>query len=164
MRKADREITDRAALAALLESCDVCRIALPGEDGGAPYIVPMNFGYDYHENSGNLTLWFHCALEGRKLDLIRAAKDTARCGFEMDAEHALWGGDAACDYGMAYASIIGTGRIAEVTGVGERLHGLTRLMAHYGGAGKPFDEKVLKATCVLRLEADGFTGKRLKKG
>jgi len=38
-------------------------------DGGRPYVVPVN--YSYHDGR----ILFHCALEGRKLDIIRANPD-----------------------------------------------------------------------------------------
>lgn len=44
MRRKDREITDRAAIEAILRRATVCRIGLVGKDG--PYVVPMSFGYD----------------------------------------------------------------------------------------------------------------------
>lgn len=36
---------------------------------GEVYIVPVNFGYDM--KGKELTLYIHCAGEGRKIDLIR---------------------------------------------------------------------------------------------
>ena len=45
MIRKDREITDRSEQLAIMEACDVCRIALNGEDG-YPYIVPLNFGVE----------------------------------------------------------------------------------------------------------------------
>ncbi len=45
MIRSDREIADRASQLAILDACDVCRIAVNGDDG-FPYIVPLNFGVD----------------------------------------------------------------------------------------------------------------------
>ena len=42
MRRKDREVTDFEELIAIMKKCDVCRIAL--NDGGYPYILPLNFG------------------------------------------------------------------------------------------------------------------------
>lgn len=57
----------------ILKRADVGRIALT--DGSLPYIVPLNFIYD----KGKIA--FHCALEGKKLDLI---KNKQNCCFEVD--------------------------------------------------------------------------------
>ncbi|MDR3225833.1 MAG: pyridoxamine 5'-phosphate oxidase family protein [Clostridiales Family XIII bacterium] len=200
MRKANREVRAIKEIQDVIDRCDACRIGLAGD--GAPYIVPMNFGFelsgggtfgiDGHDtvdadggvfgiDSGNtagiddgnisactgaspearnLTLWFHCATVGRKLDLIG---DGCEAGFEMDTDHELRAGDNACDYSMCYASVIGVGRIGKVTDEAEKLHGLKMVMAHYGGEGLPFKDAVLAHTCVLRLDATAFTCKRLKK-
>ena len=67
MRRSDREIADKSEIIRIIEKCDVCRLAL--SQNNAPYIVPMSFGYEYADNK--LTIYFHCAKEGRKLDIIR---------------------------------------------------------------------------------------------
>jgi nitroimidazol reductase NimA-like FMN-containing flavoprotein (pyridoxamine 5'-phosphate oxidase superfamily) len=107
-----------------------------------------------------LTLWFHCAKEGRKLDIIAGG---CEAGFEMDTDHELRPGEAACDYSMNYASVVGSGHIAQVTDDDERLRGLKAIMKHYGGEGLPFNETDLSLTCVLRLNAAEYACKRLKK-
>jgi len=38
-------------------------------EGKIPYIVPMNFGYEMAD--GALSLYFHCANEGRKINIIK---------------------------------------------------------------------------------------------
>jgi nitroimidazol reductase NimA-like FMN-containing flavoprotein (pyridoxamine 5'-phosphate oxidase superfamily) len=157
MRLAKREVTSFDEIREIIERCDVCRIALNAE--GAPYIVPLNFGFEFRQGE-RLTLWFHGAVEGRKLDLIGAGTDA---GFEMDTDHELLTGEKACDYSMNFASVIGHGRISKVTDDAERLHGLEILMKHYGGEELPFDESLLPRTCVLKLEAENYTCKRLKK-
>jgi nitroimidazol reductase NimA-like FMN-containing flavoprotein (pyridoxamine 5'-phosphate oxidase superfamily) len=158
LRKAKREITDKDGLAAVLAACDVCRIGLYDAAAAEVYIVPLNFGYDFDD--GRLTLWFHCAREGRKLDLVG---DGSKAGFEMDCKHALRTGDTACRFSMNYESIIGSGFIRPAINVAEKMHGLERLMAHYGGSGLPFSEEPLALAAVLRLDVEMFTGKRLNK-
>ena len=59
-----------------------CRIAMI--DNAQAYIVPMNFGYDFQGET--LSLYFHCANEGRKIDILRVSKDVC---FEMDCAHKL---------------------------------------------------------------------------
>lgn len=38
-------------------------------DGLNPYIIPLNYGYTYED--GKLVIYFHCAKEGRKLDILK---------------------------------------------------------------------------------------------
>ena len=66
MRRKEREVTDYNKMIEILKSCDCCRIGLVDDKGA--YIVPMNFGYE--DNNGKLTLYFHGATEGKKIDLI----------------------------------------------------------------------------------------------
>ncbi|MDR1068794.1 MAG: pyridoxamine 5'-phosphate oxidase family protein [Clostridiales Family XIII bacterium] len=162
MRNANQEIKETGEIRSIVKRCDVCRVGL-AVDGGAPYIVPMNFGFEFDAGGApempRLTLWFHGATEGRKLDLIA---DGCSAGFEMDTDHKLLVGESSCNYSMNYASIIGSGRIARVTEEDEKLHGLKAIMAHYGGAGRPFNEDSFARTCVLRLDVAEYACKRLQ--
>lgn len=152
MRRNDRALTDRAQLEEILAKADVCRLAL--NTAGAPYIVPLNFG---HEWGDSLTLYFHCAAEGRKLDLIHADD---RAGFELDVARELVTGDVACDWGMKYRSLVGTGRVSEVADPGEKRRALDLIMAQYGFQGRPsYSDGMLDAVRVLRLVADEVSGK-----
>ena len=58
MRRSDREITKFSEIIAIIEKCDVCRLALNDED--YPYILPLNFGINITEDN-NLELYFHGA-------------------------------------------------------------------------------------------------------
>ncbi|MDR1953948.1 MAG: pyridoxamine 5'-phosphate oxidase family protein [Clostridiales Family XIII bacterium] len=158
MRKADREVKNADELKAILEKCDVCRLGLAADD--VPYIVPMNFGYEYTD--GNLTLYFHCAGEGKKLDIL--TQNPQVC-FEMDCSHELKKSDRPCGYSMNYESIIGNG-VAEICHErDEKIYGLTRLMEKYSDARTfEFPERELERVTVVRVAATSFTGKRLKKG
>lgn len=72
MRKFDREIRDYNEILRLLDECQTIRLAL--HDEPYPYVVPLSYGWE--ERDGKLFVYFHCAKEGKKLDLI--AK-TATC-------------------------------------------------------------------------------------
>ena len=82
MRRSDREVKEFKDIVAIMEKCDVCRIAL--NNNGYPYILPLNFGMDIKEDK--IELYFHGAMEGTKYELIK--KDN-RASFEMDCEHKL---------------------------------------------------------------------------
>ena len=104
MRRSDREIKDRAELLDVISRCDVCRLALNDEEG-YPYILPLNFGEK--DVDGQLTLYFHGAMEGKKYELME--KDP-RASFEMDCSHELFMNDAGNERTMKYESVIGRGR------------------------------------------------------
>ena len=104
MRRSDREITDIKEIVEIMRKCDVCRLAL--NDDGYPYILPLNFGVGF--DNEKITLYFHSALEGRKVQLME--RDN-RASFEMDCGHALqyFEDKGYCTY--AYESVIGKGHI-----------------------------------------------------
>ena len=158
MRQSLREITVGSELGAVLEESQVCHLAL-NRPGQAPYLVALSFGYDYSPATGSLTLWFHCADEGYKLELLEADD---KVGFQLECKVAVRRGsdELACDWGMQFESIVGEGRLNLVDDAGQRLYGLRRLTAHYGAAGLGMPEEALRRTAVLRLDATGFTAKR----
>lgn len=154
MRRKDREVTDNKEIMDILKECDVCRLAM--NDGSFPYIVPMNFGFCMEK--GRLTLYFHCAKEGKKISLLK--KDPHVC-FEMDCGHQLTGGNAACSYSMNYESVIGNGISEFVGDVGGKKFALSQIMKKYTKQdGFLFDEKLLEITTIFKIESDDFTGKR----
>ena len=123
MRRADREIRKFDRMLAVADACDCCRLGLL-DDAGA-YIVPLNFGYE--AEGEKLTLYFHGAGQGKKIDLIREQKSAS---FEMDTRHALVEGETACAYSYRYQSVMGRGRIRLIEEYEEKVHGLQAIMAH----------------------------------
>ena len=57
----------------LLRHAEVGRLALSDEN--KPYVIPVNFAYE------DKKIIFHCALRGKKLDILRKNPD---CCFEVD--------------------------------------------------------------------------------
>lgn len=146
MRRADREITDRAEILRVMTECDCCRVGFAAEDG--VYIVPMNFGFADEGELG--ALYFHGAKAGRKADLI-ARMPTV--GFEMDCRHSLRSGETACKYSFCYASVIGVGTIAPVMDMAEKKRALGVIMAHCApGQDWQFTDAQAAAVAVFRLE------------
>lgn len=155
MRRKDREITDFDEIVSVIEKCDVCRLAL--NDSDYPYIVPLNFGMQIENEK--IVLYFHSALEGTKLELIK--KDN-RASFEMDCGHKLV---TTLDTGsctMNYESVIGRG-IIEFVPENEKYEALKVLMSHYHKEDFPFNVKVIPRTAVYKLTVSEITGKRREK-
>ncbi|MDR0583276.1 MAG: pyridoxamine 5'-phosphate oxidase family protein [Treponema sp.] len=155
MRRKDREITETSEIIAVIDRCKVCRLGL--SEDGRPYIVPLNFGYSFEDQS--LTLFFHGAHEGRKIDILK--KNPQVC-FEIDCDHELLEADTACGHGFAFASVIGFGAIEFITAAGEKTRALNFLMKHQ--TGKPiqynYSEAELNSVCVYKMIVEEFTGKR----
>ena len=153
MRRRDRELHDRESTQGILDGADVCRLAFAV--GGEPYIVTLNFGYQWEGR--HPILYFHCAREGRKLEMMRV---NPRVCFELDIGHALATGDAPCDWGMGYSSLVGYGALRELGGEAERGEALDRIMRHYGWDGTgTYKPTVLGSTTLLMLAVEEMSGK-----
>ncbi|MCL2210156.1 MAG: pyridoxamine 5'-phosphate oxidase family protein [Treponema sp.] len=154
MRRQDREITDINEKINILDKCKVCRIGL--SENNMPYVIPLNYGYVFENNL--LTLYFHSALKGKKLEIIKANDNAC---FEVDCDLNLIEGENACDYGYAFKSIIGFGKISIIEDTGEKIFGLNTLMKHQTEKEKRYDfpEEQLKSVCVFKMAVDEFSGK-----
>ena len=150
MRRADREIKDPNAVRAIMEEAPVCRIGV--SDDGMPYVVPMSFGL------GEGRLYFHCAAEGRLLDIIR--RNDWVC-FEMDLFRGLIIGTSPCGCSCRYESVVGFGRAAIVEEHGEKKAALDRIMEHYGEEVPPaYKPDIFTNTTVIGITIESVTGKR----
>jgi nitroimidazol reductase NimA-like FMN-containing flavoprotein (pyridoxamine 5'-phosphate oxidase superfamily) len=153
VRRKDRQVVEIKEMEKIISRCQVCHLAL-SDPSGHPYALALNFGY---QPSSAPVLYFHCAKEGRKLDLIRA---NPRAAFIIDRALELITGPMACDWGMDYESIMGAGCITIVTDPQERKRGLDIIMAHYGNPSPAYAPESLQQTVVLKLTISEMTGKR----
>ena len=154
MRRKDREVTGDQELRGILERCEVCRIGLSAD--GEVYIVPLNFGYELQD--GRLLLYFHCAPEGRKLDMM--AKNPRVC-FEMDCDGGVITGEQGCDYSYRYSSLMGEGILQTLTRTEDKIHAFECLLSKYAGDREfTYSERDIDRTTVLRLTVNWTTGKR----
>lgn len=152
MRRKDREIADDQLFLEIIDQCKVCRLGLLDAQG--IYIVPMNFGYIYEDEQ--LSLFFHSAKEGRKLDALRA--NPAVC-FEMGCEHQLLEASTPCGYGYAFKSIIGQGKVSFIESVGEKKLALQALMHHQCGGEFIFSDCMMQSVVVFKVLVECISGK-----
>lgn len=153
MRRSDREIKEFEEIIAVMEKCDVCRVAFNGNDG-YPYMIPLNYGMTVENHK--VKLFFHGAIEGLKYDLMK--KDDRVC-FEMDCSHRLVTDDVKMSCTMEYESVIGYGKI-KILSDEEKMNALKILMEHYHKEDFMFNEKVVPMTNVFMLTVNKMTGKR----
>lgn len=153
MRRTDRAITDPNEITALLQACDVCRIALQDEQG--LYIVPVN--YAIYQKGDERILYFHGAREGRKASALSKRCNVA---FEMDTAHELMEHTLPCKYSFAYKSIIGTGVASVVSDVEEQGIAMQLLMQQLAGKTVTFTPQMLAIINVYRIRVTELTGKQ----
>ena len=148
MRRNDREIKDIKEINGIIRRCRVCHLAMC--DDGQPYIVPLNFGYD------GRFLYFHCAPEGRKIDII---KRNDRVCFEFDILHDIVTAEKACDWGATYESVIGSGTAEIISDLKAKKEALKCIMCQYGSDASDFSEEIMKKTLILRVRILEISGK-----
>ena len=148
MRRKEKEITNKKEIEKILQESNVCRMAMV--DGNKPYIVPMNFGYC------DGCLFFHSAPEGRKIDLIK--KNSNVC-FEVDQLIRFEKAKLACDWGVEYKSVIGSGKAQLLDNLEEKIEALNIIMSQYSGRTFEYPDEMLKKTVVIKVTVDRMTGK-----
>ncbi len=154
MRRKDREVTNRQKILSIMNSCDVCRLGL--SDDNVPYVVPVCFAYEVGEND-NITLYFHCAEDGRKVDIMKKNPNIA---FEMDTSHKLFDNATdACGFGMQYECIMGTGTVRFVTEKDDKVPVLDLIMKHYTKKHLPYRPEFINATLIVAVDVTSISCK-----
>ncbi|MBN1500130.1 MAG: pyridoxamine 5'-phosphate oxidase family protein [Spirochaetes bacterium] len=150
MRRKDKEIASHDEISEILLSNNMCRLAY--SDRNVPYITVMSYGY-----SDNC-LFFHCAKEGRKLDII--AENNNVC-FEITDSIKQISAEKACDFSVSFRTLIGYGKIEQITGVMEKKQALDILMRHHSPEKNwEYSDKMVDAVNILVLKIDSITGKK----
>lgn len=153
MRRKDREVSDILTLTNILSTCKTASIAMI--DGDMPYVVPLSYGYEIKEDS--LILYFHCAREGRKLNILQANNKVSFTIFdEGEPLHA----DIPCNAGYYYSSIIGNGTVEFIENKAEKRHGLSRMYAQQSGKNVEFTDAQADSVCVFKIISKDYTGKQ----
>lgn len=152
MRRKDREIANIEDINKIIEKCKVCHLAMV--DKGLPYVVPLNFGYTIENNL--LTLFFHSAKTGRKIDILN--ENNAVC-FEMSCEGKLGHIDNPCNSGYYFESVHGFGYVEFIEDTNEKCNALTLLVKHQSNQNFIFTEKQADSVCVYKVVSTDFIGK-----
>ena len=152
MTRREREVTDINEIIRILDKSKVLHLGLV--DGDEPYVVPMNYGYEFVDDK--LVFYLHGARQGRKLDVIRA---NPKVFAELECDIVPFEGDIACNYGITYASVMAKGNAVIVEEPEEKMHALSVLMKTQTGKDFEFTEKLVSVVSVIKIEAEQFTAK-----
>ena len=152
MTKRERQITDRDQSENILNTAKVLHLGLSVND--EPYVVPMNYGCTMEE--GKLVLYLHSALRGKKLDMIRA---NPRVFFSLECDLVPFEGQVACQYGLAYSSIMGRGTARIVEDVEEKKKAMAILMKTQTGKDFTFEDRLVSIVAVIRIDVSEYTAK-----
>jgi nitroimidazol reductase NimA-like FMN-containing flavoprotein (pyridoxamine 5'-phosphate oxidase superfamily) len=148
MRRADREITDRAELRRILDEAQVVRLAMSDEN--RPYVVPLTFALDGED------IVLHSARVGQKIAILR--RNPAVC-FEVEERVEVKVGPSPCETGMRFRSVIGRGVVEFVEDAAERARMLALFGSRYGAPNRPLPVSEVERTAVLRIRVSELTGK-----
>ena len=149
MRRKEKEITGIGDIEKIIKKALCCRIGLVDDD--EPYIVPVSFGYERN------ALYFHAALEGRKIELI---KRNSKVCFEIDADVEMVEVSEPRGCTAKYRSVIGTGRAFILDDDEEKSQGLKLIIKQYGMKDFDFPKTRLDKTLVVRVDINSITGKK----
>ena len=148
MRRREKEITSVTEIEDIIAAAVVCRLAMV--DGDRPYIVPLCFGYE------NRTLYFHTGHKGKKIEVLE--KNPNVC-FEFDEGCRVLAQSEACEWGMAYRSVIGYGTASFVTSPEQKRRALDLIMRQYGGGAGDYPDARIDVTRIIRVQISRMTGK-----
>jgi len=153
MRRKDREVTDIAQIKQILDDCKTCHLAMV--DRGQPYVVPLNYGYTLQDET--LTLFFHSAKEGRKIEILR--ENNAVCFVMCKEGEPIFAKETPCSSGYYFSSVHGFGTGAFIDDVDEKCDALTLLMKHQVNTHIAFTPSQADSVCVFKVVSTDFTGK-----
>lgn len=154
MRRKDREVTDIQAINDILQKCKTCHLAMV--DNEQPYLVPLNYAYTLNENV--LTLYFHSAKEGRKIDILK--NNNAVC-FEICIEGMpIFATRTPCNSGYYFSSLLGFGNVQFVDDETEKCNILSLFMKHQADITVNFSPAQAKTVCIFKVITSEFTLKQ----
>ena len=157
MRRIDRVVTDDLQIRDIIERAKIVHVGMIDDE--RPYVVPMQYGATFA--GGQLTLYLHCAQEGRKVDIL---KKNPRVFIELETDIALIsGGEVPCKYGSAYASVMGDGTAVFVEDIKEKIFGLRMLMKTQTGRDFEITAQQAAGVAVFRFDAESYSVKERKK-
>jgi nitroimidazol reductase NimA-like FMN-containing flavoprotein (pyridoxamine 5'-phosphate oxidase superfamily) len=154
MRRKDKEVTEPEALKNILKTAKYVTVAMAKDN--EPYLVSLSHGYDESRNC----IYFHCATEGKKLDILRA-------------NNTVWG-QALLDYGYVqgecshdFASVHFKGKVTFIADPNEKIHAIQIMIRQLDKNPEPMivrlDVEKLKNTLVGRIDIETMTGKKPKE-
>ena len=156
LTRREREVTDINEILKILDKSKIVHIGLV--DGDEPYVVPMNYGYTFEE--GKLSLYLHCATEGKKLDVIRK---NPKVFFSIESDIEAFSGQVACQYGTSYSSVMGKGIAYIKEEAEDKMKYLSLFMKTQTGLDFEFNERLVSAVTLIKIDVTEFTAKHRPK-
>ncbi len=154
MRRHDREITDIDKIEEYIKTAPFMNLAINCENS-APYIVALNYGYEIIDN--NIILYFHCAKQGRKSDLL--LKDN-NVSVHITSNSVIKGDEKAEDCTTYYSSVFLEGLALSIENFDDKVYALDKLMENVDFKGElSYPEKLVEKTALYKIICQKYTAK-----
>ena len=152
MTKRERQVTDPKQILEILDHGKVLHLGMCKDN--EPYVVPMNYGYCME--NGKLVLYLHCAVRGKKLDILAS---NPKVFFALECDLFPFEGKVPCQYGLSYSSVMGKGIARTVEDVEEKKKAMSILMKTQTGKDFFFEDRLVSIVSVIRIDVEEYTAK-----
>ncbi|MDJ0766541.1 MAG: pyridoxamine 5'-phosphate oxidase family protein [Myxococcota bacterium] len=152
IRRKEKAITSHAEMNAILKNARHVTLAMC--DDNEPYLVTLSHGYDVIKNC----IYFHCAGEGKKIDILR--KNPVVWGQALEDRGYVQG---ECDH--LYATTQFRGKVRFLEEIQEKRRGLEVMIEALEDnpdavKAKQLTEKSVHRVTIGRIDIDYMTGKK----
>jgi nitroimidazol reductase NimA-like FMN-containing flavoprotein (pyridoxamine 5'-phosphate oxidase superfamily) len=155
LRRMDKALAEPSAVKAILQEAKFITLALSLND--EPYLATLSHGFDEEKNR----IYFHCAKEGRKIDVMRANP-------HVWGQALVDGGyqQGCCDH--LYRTAQFHGNVSFVNDALEKKHALEVLIRHLDEnpdavIAKQITAASLDRVLIGRIDIDFLSGKKANK-
>lgn len=152
VRRQNRILEDMARIKELLQTSEYGFLSLGTDQNGYGYGIPMSYAFDDETNS----LYFHCAPEGQKLDMIKQNNKISFCVVGITKP-------IANQFTTLYESVISFGKVVSDLPDDEKRKGLRLLVKKYSPGfeetGEKYMDKSWGRTAVFKVKIEHTTAK-----
>lgn len=152
IRRQNRILDDEARIKELLQDSEYGFLSLGMDENGYSYGIPISYAYDETTNS----LYFHCAPEGKKLDIL---KENTKVSFSIVGVTK----PVAEQFTTLYESVVVFGKADINLPDEEKRKALRLLVAKYSPdyieLGEKYMDKSWNRTAVFKIDIEHITAK-----
>lgn len=152
VRRQNRILEDKSRISELLQSSEYGFLSLGITENGYAYGIPISYAYDEETNS----LYFHCAPEGQKLDIIKQNDKVSFCVVGITKP-------IANQFTTLFESVIAFGKADIDLSDDEKRKALRLLVVKYSPGfedlGEKYMEKSWSRTATFKIHIEHVTAK-----
>lgn len=152
VRRQNRILEDQSRISELLNTSEYGFLSLGTSENGYGYGIPISYAYDGETNS----LYFHCAPEGEKLDMLKVNNKVSFCVVGVTKP-------IAEQFTTLYESVIAYGKADINLPDEEKRKALRLLVIKYSKGfeelGEKYMDKSWQRTTTFKIEIEHITAK-----